>query len=179
MSRFIFSASQHAGHKMLCKTGKDRRKQPMVNKFHGIFSLLLAASAILLSVMMMFKNSAVMGFAFTVFCITAAFVIISLFCAKCPSRENCGHVVPGFIADQLFKQVRPAPYTIVEIVAFVLCMGVVIIVPQFWLLKNMAAFTGYWLILCFAGISIKKNVCTTCENNFCPSNKKFKRFFAE
>lgn len=154
------------------------RKQTMVNKFHGIFSLLLAGSAILLSLIMMFKNSTALGVTFTVFCLISTVAIIRLFCAKCSSRENCGHVFPGAIADKLFKQVKPDPYTFAEIAVFVLCMAGVIILPQFWLFKNVWAFASYWVILGFVGIYIKKNVCTTCENNYCPSNKGFKRFFA-
>lgn len=151
----------------------------MATKIHGIISLLLAGSAILLSLIMMFKNSTTLGVAFSGFCVIGAVAILRLFCAKCPSRKNCGHVVPGFLAEKLFKQVQPGPYTIAEIAVFVLCMGVIIMVPQYWLFKNSGAFVGYWVISFFAGIYIKKNVCTTCENNYCPSNKGFKRFFAE
>jgi hypothetical protein len=66
----------------------------MVNKLHGIISLLLATTAILLSAIIMVENSYAWGVAFAAFCIIAAFIVIRLFCAKCPSRENCGHVVP-------------------------------------------------------------------------------------
>jgi hypothetical protein len=154
-------------------------KPAVMKKFHGIFTLLLAGSAILLSLIMMFKNSTELGVAFAVFCGIGAVAIIRSVCAKCPSRDNCGHVVPGAIADTLFKQVQPGPYTIVEIAVFVFCMGVIIIVPQFWLFKNPAAFASYWVMVSVAGIFIKMNVCTKCENNFCPANKKFNKFFAE
>jgi prepilin signal peptidase PulO-like enzyme (type II secretory pathway) len=79
----------------------------------------------------------------------------------------------------LFKNVKPAPYSFLEIAIFILFIGLVVIVPQFWLYKNMPLFIIYWAMMVFAGIDIKCAVCTQCENGYCPSNKRFKGFFME
>jgi hypothetical protein len=151
----------------------------MAQKFHGVFSLIVASLAILISAIFIFKNSLVFGITFIAFCAISALAILRLFCAKCPSRDNCGHVLPGLVLKKLFRNVKLAPYSFLEIALLGICAGIVVIVPQYWVFKNMLLFIIYWAMMIFAGIDIKFAVCTTCENGYCPSNKRFKGFFRE
>ena len=116
---------------------------------------------------------------FAMLCGIIAITILRLFCAKCPSRNNCGHVLPGLVLKKMFKNVKPAPYSFLEIALLGICAGIVVIVPQYWVFKNMPLFIIYWTMMIFAGIDIKFAVCTQCDNGYCPSNRRFKGFFME
>lgn len=151
----------------------------MKNKIHGVFSLIIASTAILISAYFISKSSIALGTAFIILCGIIAVAILRLFCAKCPSRNNCGHVLPGLALKKLFKNVKPGPYSFVDISIFLFSVAIVVIIPQFWLYKNMPVFIVYWAMIIIAGIDIKFAVCTQCENGFCPSNRKFKGFFIE
>jgi hypothetical protein len=151
----------------------------MTKKIHGIFSFSVASAAILISAIFIFKNSLVFGITFIAFCAISALAILRLFCAKCPSRDNCGHVLPGLVLKRIFRNVKPAPYSFLEIATFVIFAGIVVIIPQFWLYKNTPLFIFYWAMMVLAVIDIKYAVCTQCENGYCPSNKRFKGFFME
>ena len=56
---------------------------------------------------------------------------------------------------------------------FVICAGIIIIIPQIWLVKNATLFLVYWTLMILSAID-KRAVCSQCEKCFCPLNKKFK-----
>ena len=142
--------------------------------FHGLFSLLLAAAAISISIYLLFNNSLILGACYLIACLVIAGIVLRGFCAKCPSRNNCGHFFPGIITAKLFPGVTPGPFCKKELLFLSLIIVLLIGIPQYWLLMNWEFFIVYWLLLITAGIEIKLMVCAKCKNEFCPSNPLFK-----
>ncbi|MFH1194989.1 MAG: hypothetical protein V1720_04720 [bacterium] len=143
--------------------------------FHGLFSLLLVVIAIALSIFVLFNASLIFGACYLIFCLIGGVMILRVFCAKCPGRNNCGHFFPGIITAKLFPGISPKPFTKKELLLLSLIIIVMISIPQNLLFQRIELFAAYWMILIVAGIEIKLTVCTKCKNEFCPSNPLFKR----
>jgi hypothetical protein len=136
--------------------------------FHGLLSLSFAVIAITISIVTLFKYSVLVGLIYSVFLAICSGIILRLFCAKCPSREACGHFVPGFMATKLFSKVLPGPFTAAEMISIVIILALLVGIPQYWLFKDMRLFSSYWSLLVFAGIEIRLMVCPKCKNQYCP-----------
>lgn len=142
--------------------------------FHGIFSLFLASIAITISIYVLINHSLLLGLCYSFFCLLCLGIILRVFCAKCPGRETCGHLIPGIIVSKLFPGVTSKPFTNKELLLLSFIIILIVGIPQYWLFRQMEFLITYWLILLSAGIEIKFTVCTKCKNEFCPSNPLFK-----
>jgi hypothetical protein len=96
-------------------------------KIHGVVSLIKPMIAIGLSAILIYKNSIMLGTLFVMFCGIISIAILRLFCAKCPSRDDCSHVLPGLALKKIFKTVKSAPNSLYEIIFFVIGAGIIII----------------------------------------------------
>jgi hypothetical protein len=139
------------------------------HQIHGVMSLALVSIAILLAAIALFMTSAGLGIVYILGCAITGVGCLYGYCAKCPCKGNCGHVLPGRLA-QIFR--RPAgPYTGIEygilIVSVVLLFGF----PQIWLWQYPKLFAGFWGCAIIAGIQIFTTMCRVCENMHCPMNR--------
>jgi len=139
------------------------------SKFHGVTSVILAGIAIAIAVIAMFQSAIWAGIGYVFFCIIASTIIIYGFCAKCPCKEQCGHIFPGKAA-MLFKR-QPGPYSKIEIYALILSLLLLVGLPQPALWRQPVMLIAFWILLCIAGIQARSMVCRTCSNIYCPLNK--------
>ncbi len=98
----------------------------------------------------------------------ASFVIISIsYCSKCSCRENCNHLIMGWISQKLSKK-KYGAYTKKEIVfGVVLPLIPTLLIPQFYLYHNTLYLVLYWLLFGIAGLEIYFYVCKGCKNTKC------------
>ncbi len=138
----------------------------MTKQFHGMTSLGLAAIGIVIAAVVMFQTSWVLGVAYLAVCAVSAGGIVYAYCAKCPCKARCAHVLPGKAAMAFNRQ--PGPYTATEIIVLVLALLLLIGLPQFWLWRYTGLCVIYWLLNAVALVQIRLVVCRTCENVNCP-----------
>jgi hypothetical protein len=143
----------------------------MKPQFHGITSLLLIFAAIVLAAIAMFKVSWVLGVVYLIICGIASLAMLYAYCAKCPSRNQCGHFFPGKAA-KVFKNRQPGPYTIIELVVTGLTLVLLIGLPQLWLYRYFGLFIAFWIMTVIAVIQIRTVVCRACDNTYCPANNR-------
>ncbi len=143
---------------------------------HGLLSLSLAGLAVVLSIGAMWQQSWLAASAYVIILSAIALNVIKGFCAICPSRESCGHLIPGFIAKTLFPNISPRPFTKAGFMVLAAEIALIILIPQYWLFRKVEIFALYWLLFIVAGIEIFNFVCKKCLNEYCPSNKHFKGF---
>lgn len=143
----------------------------MSNKFHGITSITLVGIAMVIAGFVLFRVSLVLGLVFVVIAAVAPQVVLYAYCAKCPCKVRCAHVLPGRAAMRYKRQ--PGPYTTAELTAMMLAMLILIGFPQYWLWQHTALFIAFWVLTGIALIQIRAVVCRTCTNVFCPLHSQY------
>lgn len=145
--------------------------QGVVKRKHGIVSLLLAAVAIGIAVVAAFRESVGLGIGYGVLCAVSGQVVVYAYCAKCPCKATCGHVLPGRAAQRYHRQ--PAPYTQRELAALAGALLLMIGLPHGWLWRSPALLVLYWLFMGIGLVEVRSFVCRACGNTFCPLNAAF------
>jgi hypothetical protein len=141
----------------------------MKTRFHGITSLILAGVAIALGAFAMFQTAVWIGVGYLLICAIATPVVLYAYCAKCPSKTQCAHVLPGKAA-MLFKR-QPGPYSATEMIAMLVSLLLVAGLPQLVLWRSPALLIFFWVLLGVAVIQVRSVVCRACHNVNCPLNK--------
>jgi hypothetical protein len=141
----------------------------------GVVSLGLAAIALAAAAQSMFQQSLVLGMMYMFLAGISVPVILYAFCAKCPDRENCGHVVPGPVAAKAFRNRKSGHYTARDLSLTVAALAVLFVFPQIWLWRHPLAFGTFWILMAVAAVDIRAAVCRDCGNVYCPGNPKRNR----
>ena len=146
----------------------DKGQKAVGAQFHGISSLGLALTAIVLAAVGSFHISWVLGTVYLVTCAVASLTILYVYCAKCPSQMHCGHVFPGKIVMR-FKSRTPGTYKNAELIVTGLALLLLIGFPQAWLWQHTGLLIVFWLMIAIAVIQIRTVVCRVCDNIYCPA----------
>ena len=138
----------------------------MTKQFHGMTSLGFAAIAIAIAAVVMFRTSLTLGVVYLAACALGGGIIVYAYCAKCPCKAHCAHVLPGKAALAFDRQ--PGPYTATEIVALALAGLLIMGLPQFWLWRYLGLFIAHWVLMAVALVQVRIVVCRSCDNVYCP-----------
>ena len=134
---------------------------------HGIISLLLIFDAIAVALVSIGQQSMLMAGIYLFLFILALVVIAVTYCTKCICRNNCHHLIIGWLSRKLSKP-KPSNYTTNDLIfGVVLPFLPVIVIPQFYLYQNMLHFILYWLLLGISVAEVTFYVCKGCRNTKC------------
>ncbi len=147
----------------------------MRRQTHGAVSLGLVALALAAACQSLFQQSWALGMLYMFLIGIAVPVVLFSFCAKCPDRDRCGHVIPGRVAGRLFKDVKSGPYSSRDLLLTAAALAVLVFLPQVWLWRHPIAFGAFWILMGLAAVDIRSAVCRDCGNDRCPGNPKRKR----
>jgi hypothetical protein len=139
------------------------------NRIHGLTSLGLVGIAILLAAVVLFQTTIALGLLYVGIAAAVSTVVLYAFCAKCPCKAHCGHVLPGIAAKRF--QRRSGPYSTLELGAMLLALLVLFAFPQAWLWSHTTLFIAFWALSGVALVDIRRYVCRACTNSFCPLNR--------
>ena len=140
---------------------------------YGITSLIFVLTALILADIALFENSILLGIIYAIIILALNFMLLYTFCAKCPCKNHCGHIIPGRIA-LLFKNRPVGKYTKAEKLTAAVLIILLIGLPQIWLWKGADFFFAFWILLIAGTIQIRTVICKNCQNSFCPVNSNFK-----
>ena len=139
----------------------------MKPRLHGVFSLPLFGAAIAVALITLWQKSPWTGFLYLSICALSSCGILFAYCAKCKVRlANCSHVFPGKLTRVLPRR-KQGPYTIGDVAGTVLFLGLILLFPQYWLLKHVAFLILFWAFVAAAVAEILVFVCPRCENRQC------------
>jgi hypothetical protein len=136
-------------------------------RFYGVTSIGLVGVSIVIAAVVIFQGSWLLGIAYLAGCGLGLLAIVYAFCAKCPCRGQCAHVVFGKLALALTDR-RPGPYTRAELAAVVLGLLWLLGLPQPWLWTRPGLAVAFWLLNAVAVLQIRLAVCPGCANAHCP-----------
>jgi hypothetical protein len=142
-------------------------KPKPTNKFHGYTSIILFFAAIATGIYAIAFYSITMAILNAIFLILMILSVSFYFCSKCPVRERCGHWIFGKVS-QLVSKFKNEKYNTFDMVfGTMLPIVIVILLPQYWLIKTPLLLVVYWGLMAIAGIQVSFFVCTRCDNHKC------------
>lgn len=138
-----------------------------MKKFNGITSLLFTGLCLLIGLYILWINFIILAIIYLAVMIIAAFVIPYVYCTKCPCRNSsCAHVFPGLIT-RLMPNRELQNYTLTDLMVVGIFLGIFVLMPQFWLIKNLVLFSIFWILLIIAFVQIRLFICKKCDNKKC------------
>ena len=113
----------------------------------------------------LFNYSKLLGLIYLMIIILAFSFIALTYCTKCPIRERCNHLIPGFVSK--LRKYNSSSYTNLDIVSTLFAVLVIITFPQYWMFESFYLFLIFWFLMLIAGIEIFFFVCSKCGNMKC------------
>ncbi|MBN1563464.1 MAG: hypothetical protein JXA10_06485 [Anaerolineae bacterium] len=142
-------------------------------RIHGVTSLLSVGIAVGLAAGVMFSEATALGAAYLVLGAGSMVAIVYAYCAKCPCKAHCGHIIPGIIATRIHR--TPGPYTSAEYSVLGITLALIIGLPQIWLWQHTGLFVAFWVLTGIGLVQIRAFVCRACHNGYCPLNQGFRK----
>jgi len=144
-----------------------------MHKIHGVAFLVLATAAWLFGMKTTISFSLFWGMLDLLVIVASFAAVIFFYCAKCPARKACSHVVPGYLTG-FFPKRRTEPYSVADITVMALAFIIMTAFPLYWLAKDLRTLLIYVIVLSVAVIELRLNVCKDCRNIYCvlKSHKK-------
>ena len=138
-----------------------------MKKFNGITSLLFFGMSVLIGLYILRTNSVNLAILYIVIMLATAIMIPYVYCTKCPCRKtNCAHVLPGLIT-RFMPDRDSESYTVIDWAIVMILLGLLILLPQFWLYENILLFSIFWILSITAVLQIQFFICKTCDNKKC------------
>jgi hypothetical protein len=138
-----------------------------MKKFNGITSLLFFGMSVLIGLYILRTNSVNLTILYIVIMLATAIMIPYVYCTKCPCRKtNCAHVLPGLIT-RFMPDRDSESYTVIDWAIVMILLGLLILLPQFWLYENILLFSIFWILSITAVLQIQFFICKTCDNKKC------------
>lgn len=136
-------------------------------RFHGMMSISLVGLAILVAIVVGLQTIPALALVYMAGCAAALFGIVYAFCAGCPCRTHCAHVILGKLALVLTNR-QPGAYRPAEMVAVGLGLLWLLGLPQLWLWQMPLWLAVFWMLNAVAVTQIRLAVCPACDNAYCP-----------
>jgi hypothetical protein len=138
-----------------------------MKKFNGITSLLFFGISVIIGLYILRTNSVNLAILYIVIMLATAIMIPYVYCTKCPCRKtNCAHVLPGLIT-RFMPDRDSESYTVIDWAIVMILLGLLILLPQFWLYENILLFSIFWILSITAVLQIQFFICKTCDNKKC------------
>ncbi len=137
-----------------------------MSRVHGVFSIMLIGIAVAIAAGVLFAIAPGWVAAYLALCALGGSGVVYAFCAKCPCKVRCGHVLPGLTA-RLFPR-QPGPYARWEVGVVVISVVVLLGLPLLWLWHSPVALIAFVALSGVATWDILTFVCKACNNVYCP-----------
>ena len=113
----------------------------MSNKTYGIIALVMLTAAFLVGLYGILQYSVTAAGIYLVGSIAVFLIFVYSFCAKCPIRNDCTHIVMG-MATHLMPARTAGAYSRCDLLGTLLFFGFVALFPQYLADPNSDADTG-------------------------------------
>ncbi|MEI7434175.1 MAG: hypothetical protein WCJ93_08000 [Methanomicrobiales archaeon] len=138
----------------------------MSQKTYGIIALIVLIAAFLVGLYGILQYSVTAAAIYLIGSIVVFLIFVYAFCAKCPIRNNCTHVVMG-CATHLMPSRATGAYSRPDLLGTLLFFGFVALFPQYWLIRNSLLMLVFW-ILFLGNLGITHYTCCKgCGNIYC------------
>jgi hypothetical protein len=138
----------------------------MSAKTYGVIGLFLLIAAVLVGVYGILPYSVTAAGIYLVGSIIVFLIFVYAFCAKCPVRDDCTHVLQGLVTRCMPGRTT-GPYSGRDLLGLLVFFGFVALFPQYWLVRNLVLMTLFWLLFLGNLIVTHYGCCKGCGNIYC------------
>ena len=139
----------------------------MSDRTYGIVGLAMFAAAFCTGLYAILPYSIIAAGIYLVGSTAVYLIFVYAFCAKCPVRNECNHVVMGRLT-QLVPARTTGAYSRSDLLGTVVFFGFVALFPQYWLIRNPMLMLVFWMLF-FGNLAITHSrCCKGCGNTCCP-----------
>lgn len=138
----------------------------MTQQGYGILAVCMLVAVICIGVYGIIGFSLTAAAAYLAGCIVLMVLLVYVFCAKCPIRLSCHHVLMGLMT-RIMPRRKEAPYTPCEIVGTFVFFVFIALFPQYWLVRDPALLLLFWVLFTGQWILTHFTLCRGCGNTFC------------
>lgn len=112
-----------------------------------------------------------LGIIYIVLGILGLVVVTRALCTRCPYPYQYSDCLffPFKWIKKLYK-FRPSPPNFWDKLAIIVGMGIIFLIPQYWLFKNKILFIIFWIVAIILLLRISVYLCKHCRNFNCPFN---------
>jgi hypothetical protein len=144
----------------------------MNRKIPGTLGLIFGTIAFLVGTFSFSQVSYYLAAGYLLVCLFAGMLIVRVFCASCPMKGTCVHILPGYVA-QFWNQL-PGPYSSGKIILTGILFAIIILIPQLVLIRSLYLFVLFWICIIIAAMSSYLVLCPGCGNQYCPFRREKK-----
>jgi len=123
-------------------------------------------AAVLVGLYGIFLYSVIAAGIYLVGCIAVLLIFVYAFCAKCPVRNNCIHVLQGMVTHLMPGRTTGA-YSRGDLLGLLLFFGFVALFPQYWLIRNLMLMLIFWILFLGNLVITHYGCCKGCGNIYC------------
>lgn len=138
----------------------------MSTRIYGFIGLLMLIAAVLVGLSVILQYSVPAAGVYLVGSIAVFLIFVYAFCAKCPVRDNCTHVLQGMVTHLMPGRTTGA-YSRSDLLGLVLFFGFVALFPQYWLIRNLMLMLVFWILFLGNLVITHYGCCKGCGNIYC------------
>jgi hypothetical protein len=153
-----------------------RRNVSLADRFSLVEKILMRigfSGVLIIGACGIYLENITLGIIYTAFIIFGQSVLLSYcLCSHCPYPNKYSDClfVPARLIKKSYK-FRSGPMSILEKIGFIIMIVGVVVIPQYWLLKNYVILAIFWVFCLptYAGLVFYE--CKRCRHFVCPFNR--------
>jgi len=138
----------------------------MSAKTYGFIGLIMLIAAVFVGLYGILPYSVTAAGIYLVGSIAVFLIFVYAFCAKCPVRDTCRHVIQGILTHCMPGR-TPGQYSRSDLIGLLLFFGFVALFPQSWLIRNLLLMLVFWLLFLGNLVITHFMCCKGCGNIYC------------
>ena len=155
---------------------QNRQHGDFIEKFslcEKIFLRIVFYGVIIIGAYGIYSESRVWGFLYLGFLLAGTIILLFSLCSHCPYPHKYSEclIISPWVMKKISK-FNPEPMSSVKKTGSLIMLGGMIIIPQFWLGKNITLLVLFWLFCVPAFIIFPLYFCKRCRHVHCPYNMR-------
>jgi hypothetical protein len=138
----------------------------MSTKTYGFVGLVMLITAVLVGLYGILPYSVTAAGIYLIGSIAVFLIFVNAYCAKCPARDNCTHVLQGMLTHCMPGRTTGA-YSSGDLLGLLLFFGFVALFPQYWLIQNLLLMLLFWILFLGNLVITHFMCCKGCGNVYC------------
>jgi len=138
----------------------------MSAKTYGFIGLVMLIAAVLVGLYGILQYSVTTAGVYLVGSIAVFLIFVYAFCAKCPVRDNCTHILQGMVT-RIMPGRPTGPYSACDLLGLGVFFGFVALFPQYWLMRNPMLMLVFWILFLGNLLITHFGCCMGCGNVYC------------
>ena len=123
-----------------------------------------------------FIENWIVGIIYLVFILFSLHVLLlRMFCRYCPYPYQYSTCL--FMPLSIFKRIeqKKENMSLINRLSPLIAFGGMYLIPQYWIVKNLFFFIGFWIFGVIFGLGLTIHFCGSCRHVQCPLNRAAKK----